>query len=320
MMMSQAFHFNDFQFAPDINVIAGWRQWADAGSVSSGLIQYLIDQTQAVKIGTISPDGFYFFQIPGTHDLVRPVIKFETGLPRRLETPRNEFFYSGNVEHGLVLFLGDEPHLDGERYVSNILEAAKLLHARRIIGLGGVYGEFPYDKDRMISAIYSQKQIKKELKPLAVSFSNYEGGASIESYLCKRAGEQKVWFAGLYAFVPSYEFTGDAQTVRTIRLENDFTAWLNIMQRVNYLLNLAIDLTDLEFRSQQLHEAMRKEIEEIDRSSPEQGVLENIKRISEEFTEMRFAPSEDFWEEKLRGFFDRLEGDESNDLTIRGSG
>jgi hypothetical protein len=28
-------------------MIAGWHQWADAGSVSSGLPQYLIDHTDA---------------------------------------------------------------------------------------------------------------------------------------------------------------------------------------------------------------------------------------------------------------------------------
>src|SRR5690606_5346996 len=56
--------------APEVYMLAGWRQWADAGSVSSGLPQYLIQQTGARKIGQIRPDGFYLFQIPGTHDLV----------------------------------------------------------------------------------------------------------------------------------------------------------------------------------------------------------------------------------------------------------
>ena len=34
-------------------MIAGWRQWADAGETSSGLPQYLIGQTKARKIGEI---------------------------------------------------------------------------------------------------------------------------------------------------------------------------------------------------------------------------------------------------------------------------
>ena len=60
-------------------MIAGWHQWADAGSISSGLPLYLIEQTQARKIGRIKPDGFYLFQIPGAHHLLRPVVKLNEG-------------------------------------------------------------------------------------------------------------------------------------------------------------------------------------------------------------------------------------------------
>ncbi|MEL6527732.1 MAG: PAC2 family protein, partial [Chloroflexota bacterium] len=62
-------------------MLMGWRQWADAGAMSSGLPKYLAQETNARKIGTINPDGFYIFQFPGMHDLARPVVKFEDGLP-----------------------------------------------------------------------------------------------------------------------------------------------------------------------------------------------------------------------------------------------
>jgi hypothetical protein len=129
--------------AKHVYMIAGWRQWADAGSVSSGLPEYLVQQTKARPIGKISPDGFYLFQIPGTHDLVRPVVEFDDGYPKSLEISRNEFFYTGDEERGIVIFLGDEPHLDIERYTAALLKAAKTLQVKRIIGLGGVYGELP---------------------------------------------------------------------------------------------------------------------------------------------------------------------------------
>ena len=75
-------------------MIVGWRQWADAGSTSSGLPQYIIDQTKAHRIGTIHSAGFYLFQFPGTHDLIRPMVKFNQGYPESLQSQRNEFFYS----------------------------------------------------------------------------------------------------------------------------------------------------------------------------------------------------------------------------------
>ncbi|MCB0226583.1 MAG: hypothetical protein KDI02_23015, partial [Anaerolineae bacterium] len=63
----------------ELYMIAGWHQWADAGAISSGLPQYIINHLEATKIGEIKPDGFYLFQIPGTHHLLRPEIKLEQG-------------------------------------------------------------------------------------------------------------------------------------------------------------------------------------------------------------------------------------------------
>ncbi|MBN1680166.1 MAG: PAC2 family protein [Anaerolineae bacterium] len=180
--------------AREMYMIAGWRQWADAGSISSSMPQYLIQQTNARRIGTIRPDGFYLFQIPGTHDLVRPVVKFEDGYPESLKTQRNELYYTGDNERGVVLFLGDEPHLNIEAYTAALLQAAKTLKVKRIISLGGVYGELPYNKQRMVSCIYSLPSMKDELDRLSVDLSDYHGGASIGSYLCKRASDQN-WSA-----------------------------------------------------------------------------------------------------------------------------
>ena len=197
--------------AKEIYMIAGWRQWADAGSSSSGLPQYLIQQTSARQIGKIKPDGFYLFQIPGTHDLVRPVVKFQDGYPQSVQTQHNELYYTGDEQRGVVIFLGDEPHLDIERYTAAFLEAARTLNVKRIVIFGGVYGELPYDKERMISGSYSLPHLKEEVSGLAVTFSDYHGGASIGSFICRRAGEQDMELVGLYSFVPTYDFSNMSQ-------------------------------------------------------------------------------------------------------------
>ena len=139
--MSEAIDLWETPQADEIYMVVGWRQWADAGSVSSALPSYLIRETEARHIGNLKPDGFYLFQIPGTHHLIRPVVKFEEGFPRALETQRNEFYFAGDSKRGLLFFLGDEPHLDAERYVGSVLDVAQQFKVKRIIGLGGVYGE-----------------------------------------------------------------------------------------------------------------------------------------------------------------------------------
>jgi hypothetical protein len=110
--MSDAVEIWERPQAEEIYLIVGWRQWADAGSISSGLPQYLVQQTGARQIGQIRADGFYLYQFPGTHDLVRPVIKFEQGFPQSLQMQRNELFYAGDDKRGVVFLIGDEPHMD----------------------------------------------------------------------------------------------------------------------------------------------------------------------------------------------------------------
>jgi len=305
--MSGEVEFWEKPKAAKIYMLAGWRQWADGGSVSSGLPHYLIQLLRAKQIGVIHSGGFYLFQFPGTHDLLRPVVKFNQGFPEALEIKGNEFYYTGDDQRGLVIFLGDEPQLDVEIYVSAFLQAARILKVQRIIGFGGVYGEVPYDKERSVSCNYSLPRLKMEVEKLAVNLSEYHGGASIGSYICKRASEQEMEYIGLYSFAPTYSFPTTAQTESTISIENDFMSWLGIMKRVNYMLKLNIDLSDLEKKSRQMIEAINTKVEELESSLPQLGVREFLKRVSNEFTETPFSPLDDIWEDEIKRVLDKFD-------------
>ncbi|MEZ4622067.1 MAG: PAC2 family protein [Caldilineaceae bacterium] len=184
--MTNALEIIEKPVADTIYMIAGWHQWADAGAVSSGLPYYLIKYLNASKIGEIKPDGFYLFQMPGTHHLLRPEVKFEEGYSKQIRPRENEFFYAGNEQNGLVIFLGEEPHMDIDRYADTLFAAAKEFGVKRMALVGGVYGAMPYEKDREVSCTYSLPEMKEELSRYAVRFSNYEGGATIGSYLVDR--------------------------------------------------------------------------------------------------------------------------------------
>ncbi|KAA3645696.1 MAG: PAC2 family protein [Chloroflexi bacterium] len=291
----------------DSVMFIGWRQWADAGSISSGLPRYLAKLTDARKIGEIRPEGFYLFQFPGTHDLVRPLVKFKEGFPELLQINSNEIYYAEQDGRGLVFFIGDEPHMDAERYVASMLSIAEALNVKRMVGFGGVYGELPYDKERFIFSIYSLKSLKIELDNLGVNLSDYQGGASIGSYLCKRAGELEREYVSFFAFVPTYDFSNLAQVGSSIRIENDYTAWLGVMRRVVFMLQLQLDLGDLEKKSERLIERLDAKVDELDGSSPQVGVREYMQRLSEEFTEVTFDPLDDIWEQELRRLEDKFE-------------
>jgi proteasome assembly chaperone (PAC2) family protein len=308
--MQEAVELWDHPQNDEIFMVAGWRQWADGGSVSSGLPEYLIQLTQARQIGQIRPDGFYMFQFPGTHDLVRPVIRFKNGYPQSIETPENRLFYAEVNGHGIVIFLGDEPHLDIERYTQAFLEIARKLRVKRIIGLGGVYGEFPYEKERSISGSYSLRRMKAEMQDLALQLTNYEGGASIGSYICRRAGERRMEYVGMYAFIPMFDFSNAAQLSHRLQIENDYMAWLAVMRRVNYMTKVNFDLSDLIQKSQEEIRDIGTKVEELDKMAPQLGLREYFRKVSDEFTETPFIPLDDVWEENVRRILDKFEDDD----------
>lgn len=308
--MAGALTFYEKPEASNLVMLTGWRQWADAGSISSGLPLYLVQQLKAHQIGVIPPEGYYIFQIPGTHDLVRPVVKFDQGHPEYLQSRRNEFFYApGRKGPGVVVFLGDEPHLDVDRYVDTLLEGARTLGVHRIVSFGGVYGELPYDKERPVAGIYSLTRLKDEISTYAVDLSDYHGGASIGSYVCKRAEEEGFEFIGFYAFVPTYDFSGIAQAGKAIRVETDYMAWLGVMRRVNHMLKLDLDLLDLEEKSRRLVKLIDAKVEEIEQANPQAGVRDYLKRLADNFDENIYDPLGEVWEDELRRLMDKFDED-----------
>ncbi len=313
----------------EIYLIAGWRQWADAGSMSSGLPEYLVDLTGAKKIGEIKPDPFYMFHLPATHYYLRPEIKFKDGFTEGFQDQENTFYYAECGGKGLVIFLGDEPHLYAPRYANAFFEVCKELGIRRGVAVGGVYGRLPYDKDRHVSCSYSLKSMKEELDKYAVRFSNYEGGATIGSYFVERAGRLDREFMVMNALVPSYEFDDGSremlfppsmdvkeeeegpiyQEPQGIRIENDYKAWYDVMIRLNHMFGLQLNLDELSAHSDELTEAIATKLDELNRSVPELDIPRYLENVASDFEEMSFMPLDKMWEEELGDLFNDLDLD-----------
>jgi predicted ATP-grasp superfamily ATP-dependent carboligase len=302
--MQDSFELWETPRAKEKYMIAGWQQWADAGSISSGLPQYLIEKTNARRIGELNSEDFYLFQIPGTHHFLRPQVKLEEGYRLSMSTHNNEFFYSGDDEKGLVIFLGDEPHLRAEQYADAFFDMVEAMGVKRVAAVGGVYGAVPYNKDREISCIYSLKEMKDELSRYALRFSDYEGGATICSYLADRAEQRDIEFLAFYGFVPAYDFSQISTSVQGFSIENDFKAWYDLVKRFNHMFNLTLDLSDLEAESNQLMTSIEAEIDKLEEQTPGLQIREYIETLSEDFTEKRFIPLGDMWTRGLRDLFD----------------
>lgn len=305
--MNPLVEFLDKPKSEDVVMIAGWRQWADAGDVSSALPMYLVEELGAHKIGQIRSDSFYLFQLPGTHDVFRPEIKLENGYRKELAHRKNEFYFAGNERKGVVIFVGDEPHLRIEEYADAFFTIARELNVRRVVALGGVYSAVPYDKDRQISCTYSQTKLKSELDEYAVNYSNYSGGVSIGSYLLDPAEKLGIEYIAFYAIVPMYDLSQLSPMLQGFSVEQDFKAWHDVMRRLNYMLKFQVDLADLERKSRDVIASVQDQIAALEEKTPGVDIREFFSKLAEEFEEPNFAPLDDVWTTGLNDLFKEQE-------------
>ena len=306
--MDERVHLWETPTASEMVMIAGWHQWADAGSISSGLPAYLIEKLDTRKIGEISRDRFFLFQMPGAHHLLRPEVHTKEGVVQEMRVIKTELYFTKLGDKGMVIFLGEEPHVNEEEYADAFFDIVEKLGVKRIMAVGGVYGAMPFNKDRDISCVFSLEEMRKEMEEYAVRFSNYEGGTTIGSYLAYHAGQRNKEYICFHGFVPAYDFGQVMLPAQSVRIEDDVKAWYDIMRRADFMFHLGMDLSELRIQSDELISSMEEQMEELSRQAPQLDVHAYLQKLEEEFTENPFMPLDDVWERELGDLLDDLEG------------
>jgi predicted ATP-grasp superfamily ATP-dependent carboligase len=264
-------------------MIAGFNQWANAGNVSSGIPEYLIEKLKARRIGHIRKDDFYFYQMPGSHYMFRPSVKYVEGYEEYYqEETINDFHYAEIGEKGLVIFIGTEPNQHEDMYVNTLLDGAKELGVKRIIVPSGVGFEVPFDKERLVSCNYSLKQIREELEDYAVSFSNYDRSATIGmviNHYCTKRGIESV---GMTARTPSYQLS--------LTIFTDKRAMYDLLRRIRHMFVINLDLSDLEKESEQQSSDFKNSITKLCMENPdlEPQITTYMEQIRERFNEVKY--------------------------------
>ena len=208
-------------------MVMGLTGWMDGGSVSTGTIGYLVDKLEARSFAEIRPHDFYIFHFPistvplSIHTsegravlssvnpmevaaVFRPQAKIEDGVVRHLTYPRNEFFYSESAN--LVLFVGEEPHIRWGAYADCLLRLAEEFNTAEVYFVGSVAAALPHTREPRLRASVADERLKTKLASVGVSFSEYQGPASIVTALTHQAGEYGVELRSLVVEVPHYPF------------------------------------------------------------------------------------------------------------------
>ncbi len=221
-------------------IICGLRGSFNNGNASVGVVDYLIDQYDAVKFAEIPASRYHIYQIPGV-DSLRPSFRMEEGIITDAQMPANEFYYATETgsEHDLILFVGDEPSLNWEEYAGAVVELALSFGAERLYAVGGLLDMSPYTRDPIISCTCTDEKVKREIDGYNVTWSNREGMAAFGQMLVRTCQLKDLEACNFTVRVPCYpEYN--------VFLSESPRSLKAVLVRLKDLMKVDIDFDDIE--------------------------------------------------------------------------
>ena len=247
-------------------LLLGFSGWMDSGKVSTGVVKQLVEKLGAEKIGEIESEGFYIQSFPGSMEvtaLFRPYTKIKEGLITSFEMARNEFFCS--EENELILFSGREPNVNWQEFAECIFSVCSEFGVEMIYFVGSVAGLVPHTREPRILCSVSDSKVKEVFAGYGLKFTNYEGPASIVTYVSANATKYGFSMASLVAAVPAYVQGNNPRCIESVT------------RRMAGLLGVHIELDDL----QNISDAFEKRLNDVIREQPE--LAGNIQKLEENY-------------------------------------
>ena len=247
-------------------LLMGFSGWMDGGEVSTGTVKCLIEKVHARKFAEIDPRGFYIYSFPGSMEitaLFRPHAKIKDGQIQSFEIPKNRFFYS--EKDNLIIFLGKEPNLRWEEYTDHVFSLCEEYDVEMIYFIGSVAGLVPHTREPKLFCSVSNGKLKEKFQHYGVNFTNYDGPASIVTYMTTRCTKRDLDMVSLVATVPAYVQGNNPKCIETVT------------RRLAGMLDLDLDFDDM----QAVSEEFEKKLNEVVQEQPD--LADNITKLEEDY-------------------------------------
>ncbi len=235
----------------DARMVVALTGWMDGGDTSTGTIDYLVQKLPAQKVAEIESERFYIYNLPGSMEvsaLFRPHARIEDGLITAYEEPTNTFYCS--AEHNLVLFSGKEPNFRWREYAECLLSVALEFQVTTIYFVGSVAGLVPHTREPEFRGSVSNEQLKLFLQQHGIKPSNYDGPASIVTYLTVLAAQKGLDMVTVVAEVPAYV---QGRNIRCIEAAT---------RKLASMLDVSVDYDELEAMGERFDMMLAKLLEE----------------------------------------------------------
>jgi len=252
-------------------LVMGLSGWMDGGDVSTGTIKYIRNQLGAEKFAHIEPAGFYLYSFPAPMELsamLRPHTRMKDGLVKEFELPSNIFYCSRNQD--VVLFSGKEPNLQWEQYGDCIFGLCAKFNITKIFFVGSVAGLTPHTREPRMTFSVSDEKLKELLPQTGLRFSNYEGPASVITYLMSRAPKEGISMLNMVAEIPAYVQGYNPRCIESAA------------RYISRLLDLQINLDELR----ESGDEFEKKLSDIVQSQPE--LAKKITELEEDYDNQVF--------------------------------
>jgi proteasome assembly chaperone (PAC2) family protein len=244
----------------------GLSGWMDGGDVSTGTINYLVAKLKAEDVAEIKPGGLYLYNFPGSMEIAsifRPHCKIEDGLVKNYDSPHNTFYCSR--EHNLLLFSGTEPNINWDIYADAIFEICRHFDIERIYFVGSVAGLVPHTREPRLFCSVSHAALKDTFVHYGVKFSNYEGPASIVTFLTNDAAHHNIEMVSLICTIPAYVQGYNPMCITSV------------IRRLMGFLEIEINLDDIQKNSEEFEKRLSTIVEQ------QTELAGNIRKLEEDY-------------------------------------
>ena len=254
---------------PELNnprLLVGLSGWMDGGQVSTGTVKCLIERLGAEKFAEIEPEGFYIYNFPGSMEvtsLFRPHTKIKDGLITSFDVPTDAFYC--DRENDLILFVGKEPNLWWREFADCVFSLCSEFNVGMIYFIGSVAGLVPHTREPRLFCSVSDEKLKGTFEHYGIKFADYEGPASIITYLTANSREWNLNMISLVATIPAYVQGDNPKCIEAVT------------RRVAGILKLEIKLDDLSDVSDEFEKRLSKIVQE----QPE--LASNIRKLEEDY-------------------------------------
>lgn len=268
----------------------GLSGWMDGGQVSTGVIEFLVEELGAWPAAEIDPGDYYIYSFPGSMEisgLIRPRVRIEDGIVSSVEEPTNVFHCC--PDQNLVLFSGREPNMRWRSFAECILTIADEFNVQELYFVGSVSALIPHTREPIFWSSTTAGVLRTLIERHGLSATNYEGPSSFGTYLLTLAKQRGLDMATLVTAIPGYF---DGKNIRGIEATT---------QKLVDMTGMGIDLTELKTMSKEY-------LESADRFLAKNPELANRVRKMEALYDNELDPDEispDGGDDDLRDWFDR---------------